>query len=125
MGRLLETETEEVLRDTLGSARAAAGRYGCVVLLKGSRTVIAEGERAVVNPFGSPALATAGSGDVLSGAIGALLAAGLDPFASAWTGAALHGRAGELCGAGQGQLGVVAWDIAEALPLAVSSFSLP
>lgn len=121
MARLLETDNESVLGDTLGAARRAAERYGCVVLLKGPRTVVAEGERAVVNPFGSPALGTAGSGDVLSGAIGAMLAAGLGPFEAAWTGAAIHGRAGELCTQALGDIGVVAWDIAEALPLAVSS----
>lgn len=125
MARLLEIENEEVMGDTLGAARRAAERYGCVVLLKGPRTVVAEEDRAVINPFGSPALATAGSGDVLSGAIGAMLAAGLEPFEAAWTGAAIHGRAGELCAEARGELGVVAWDIAEALPLAVSSFALP
>ena len=125
MARLLDVDNQEVLADTLGAARRAAERYGCVVLLKGPRTVVAEKERAVINPFGSPALATAGSGDVLSGAIGSMLAAGLEPFEAAWTGAAIHGRAGELCAERQGQLGVVAWDIAEALPLAVSSFALP
>ena len=125
MARLLEVEPQDVLDDTLEAARRAADRYGCVVLLKGPRTVVAEGERAVVNPFGSPALATAGSGDVLSGAIGAMLAAGLDAFSAAWVGAAIHGRAGQICGTARGDVGVVAWDIAEALPLAVSSFALP
>lgn len=125
LARLLETDTDEVLADTLVSARRAAKRFGCVVLLKGPRTVIADEERAVVNPFGSPSLATAGSGDVLSGVIGSLLAAGLDPFDAAWAGAALHGRAGEICSHEQGDAGTVAWDIAEALPLAFSSFTLP
>jgi hydroxyethylthiazole kinase-like uncharacterized protein yjeF len=83
--------------DRLGSARAAATRSGATVLLKGHRTVVAEPSgRTAVNLSGSPALATAGSGDVLSGVIGSLLAAGLDPGTAAAGGAHLPGRAGEL-----------------------------
>lgn len=126
MARLLGIEAREVLTDTLSAARRAAEKFGSVVLLKGARTVVARPDgRAVVNPHGSPSLATAGSGDVLSGVIGALLAEGLDPFAAAWAGAAIHGRAGEICADGRGTRGVVAWDVAEALPLSLSSFSLP
>lgn len=126
MARLLDIEIGEVLGDTLSAARRAAEKFGSVVLLKGSRTVVARPDgQAVVDPHGSPALATAGSGDVLSGVIGALLAEGLDPFTAAWAGAAIHGRAGGICAGERGTRGVVAWDIAEALPLALSSFSLP
>jgi hydroxyethylthiazole kinase-like uncharacterized protein yjeF len=82
--------------DRLTSCRAAAARSGATVLLKGHRTVIADpAGRTAVNRSGSPVLATAGSGDVLSGVIGSLLAGGLDPFTAAAVGAHLHGRAGE------------------------------
>ena len=126
MARLLGIENAEVLADTLGVARRAAETFGCVVLLKGARTVVAQADgRAVVNPIGSPALATAGSGDVLGGVIVAFLAAGLEPFDAAWAGAAVHGRAGELAAAERGTTGVVAWDVAEAVPLALRTLRAP
>ncbi len=82
--------------DRLRSARSAARRSGAVVLLKGHRTLIAAPDgRVAVNQSGTGWLATAGSGDVLSGMIGSLLAAGLEPFLATALGAHLHGRAGE------------------------------
>ncbi len=93
--------------DRLQAARAAAVRVGAVVLLKGSDSVIAAPDgRAAINGTGTPALATAGSGDVLSGLIAALLAGGLPPWEAACAGAWLHGRAGESLG-----LGLVAEDL--------------
>lgn len=83
-------------KDRLAAARSAAADSGAVVLLKGHRTVIAAPDgRTAVNLSGSGWLATAGSGDVLSGVIGSLLAAGMDPFRAAAIGAQLHGKAGE------------------------------
>jgi NAD(P)H-hydrate epimerase len=121
MGRLLGLGTEEVQRDRVATARRAASELGCVVLLKGARSVIADPSgRVVINPSGSPALATAGSGDVLTGVIAALLASGLEAFEAGWAGAFLHGRAGELAG-NLTPDGVVAWDVAEALPQARAS----
>ena len=80
----------------LAAARALAGKYGCTALLKGSTTLIAERGRAAVrvNVTGTPALATAGSGDVLSGLVGGLLAVGLSAFDAASAGAWQHGMAG-------------------------------
>jgi hydroxyethylthiazole kinase-like uncharacterized protein yjeF len=87
--------------DRLVATRAAAKRVGTVVLLKGSDTVIASPDgRAAINTTGSAALATAGSGDVLSGLIAALLSAGLPPWEAACAGAWVHGRAGQAVGAG-------------------------
>jgi hydroxyethylthiazole kinase-like uncharacterized protein yjeF len=115
LARLLGTGTAEVQEDRLEVARRAARRFACVVLLKGWRTVVASPEgRAVVNPTGSSHLATAGTGDVLTGAVAALLAPGAPPFEAAWAAAYVHGEAGRLAGERIGA-GVLAWDIAEAL----------
>jgi NAD(P)H-hydrate epimerase len=74
----------------------AAREAGCCILLKGEDTLVAQGERVAVNSSGNSALATAGTGDVLSGVIGALLARGTDPYNAARAGAWAHGRAAEL-----------------------------
>jgi hydroxyethylthiazole kinase-like uncharacterized protein yjeF len=86
--------------DRLGSARAAAAELGATVLLKGNATVVAAPDgRAWINRTGTPWLATAGSGDVLTGLIGALLASGLEPPLAAAAGAFVHGVAGQLAAA--------------------------
>lgn len=96
----------------LDRARRAAAVSGAIVVLKGSDTVIAEpGGEAVVNTTGSPALATAGSGDVLGGMIAGLLAQGMPAFAAACAAVWLHGKAGEHLG-----FGLIADDLPEALP---------
>jgi NAD(P)H-hydrate epimerase len=124
LARLSRTAIDEVQGDRLRSARDAAARYDCVVLLKGHRTVVARPDgTAVVVPAGGPELATAGTGDVLTGVVAALLAAGLDPFEAAWTAAYVHGEAGAVAARTHGVNGVVAWDVAEALPAAVATLS--
>ena len=83
--------------DRVGAARSLASRLGVHVLLKGDATVVAAPDgRARVNTTGSPYLASAGSGDVLAGALGALLAQGLDPLDAASVAAWVHGAAGDL-----------------------------
>ena len=96
LGRLLGIGAKEVSAHRLRSARAAADEHGCCVLLKGSDTLIVEGERAAVNSTGSVALATAGTGDVLTGVIGALLSRGMGAYDAARAGAWVHGRAADL-----------------------------
>jgi NAD(P)H-hydrate epimerase len=118
-GRLSGVATRDVESDRLTHVRRLAADTGAVTLLKGSRTVIAEpGGRVRVNATGSPVLATAGSGDVLSGMIGGLLARGLDPADAAAAGAYLHGLAGLLAGARGGE-GTLAGDLVEHIPEAV------
>jgi ADP-dependent NAD(P)H-hydrate dehydratase / NAD(P)H-hydrate epimerase len=100
--------------DRLAAVRAAASATGAVVLLKGSDTIIAAPDgRAAINDCAPPWLATAGSGDTLSGLIAALLAQGLAPFEAASAGAWLHGRAGVHAGAH-----LIAEDLASSLPAA-------
>ena len=125
LGRLLGMETGEVTADRLAAARRAAERLGCTVLAKGPRTVVADPEgNAVVVPAGGPELATAGTGDVLTGVLTALVAAGLGHTEAAWCAAYLHGAAGEAAASSLGAQGVVAWDVAEALPKARRRFTL-
>jgi ADP-dependent NAD(P)H-hydrate dehydratase / NAD(P)H-hydrate epimerase len=105
LGRLLGADPGEVERRRVEHARAAARKFGACVLLKGSTTVVAQpGERdpVLVNVTGTPWLATAGTGDVLSGLAGALLAQGLLPPQAAITAAYLHGLAARLAAAGAG-----------------------
>jgi hydroxyethylthiazole kinase-like uncharacterized protein yjeF len=102
------------------AARDAAARWGQVVVLKGAHTVVASPTGELVrSDIATPALATAGSGDVLAGAIGAFLAAGLEPFDAAGCGVAVHGAAGLLAEDRIGEAGVVARDIANLLPTAI------
>lgn len=96
LGRLMESGTKELQAQRLQSAWKAAERHGCCVLLKGSDTIVTDGEKTAVNSTGSVALATAGTGDVLSGVIGALLSRGMEPYEAARAGAWVHGRASEL-----------------------------
>ncbi|MFE0460900.1 NAD(P)H-hydrate dehydratase [Kitasatospora sp. NPDC058965] len=107
---------QQVAAERLRRARELAERYGAVVLLKGSTTVVARPDGAArVNPTGTAWLATAGSGDVLAGLTGALLAAGLGAFDAASVGAYLHGLAGRIAAAGAP---VTAGGVAAALPAA-------
>ncbi|APD08806.1 MULTISPECIES: bifunctional ADP-dependent NAD(P)H-hydrate dehydratase/NAD(P)H-hydrate epimerase [Thermus] len=116
-GRLLGAPPEAVAQDPLAAARALAEATGLTVVLKGNPTVVAEGGRLSVNPTGNPALATGGTGDVLAGAIAALLAAGLPPFDAARLAVYLHGLAGDLLAEERG-VGLLAREVAEALPRA-------
>ena len=117
LARLLETEPESVERRRLASARQAAERSGCVILLKGDDTLVVPPEGPVaVNPGGTPALATAGTGDVLSGLIGALLAKGLGPVVAASLGAFAHVRAGRAAAERFGADHVMAGDVIDDLP---------
>lgn len=115
--RLLHVEQEEVLSLRWELALEAASLWNAVVLAKGPYTVIASpgGDLAVL-PVATPALATAGTGDVLAGAIVALLAQGLGAFEAACLGAWLHGEAGLRCAVEIGPAGVVASDLLPRLP---------
>ncbi|MEU5030019.1 NAD(P)H-hydrate dehydratase [Streptomyces milbemycinicus] len=113
---LLGVPREEVEQTRLASVRALAERYGATVLLKGSTTLVCSGPGPVrVNPTGTGWLATAGSGDVLSGLTGSLLASGLSPHDAASTGAYLHGLAARHATAPTGAP-IAAYDVATALP---------
>jgi ADP-dependent NAD(P)H-hydrate dehydratase / NAD(P)H-hydrate epimerase len=116
LGRLLERDSEQVGAHRLASAREAARKASAVVVLKGDDTIVSDGERVAVNAISAPGLATAGSGDVLSGVIAALLARGLEPFAAASAGVIAHARAGRLAAARVGAAeSVIAGDVIAAI----------
>lgn len=116
MARLLNTEVDEVLADPSRVATEAAARWNQTVVLKGGQTLVASADGSVVAADGHPSLATAGSGDVLSGSIGALLAQGLSAPDAAALAAFVGCRAAERLAGRLGTLGVVAGD----LPLAIA-----
>jgi NAD(P)H-hydrate epimerase len=121
LGRLLGRPSSEIDAHRLASAREAAERSGAIVLLKGDDTIVADGERAAISRGGAPALATAGTGDVLSGVIAAFLARGLDSFSATCAAAHGHQRAGRVAAERAGAAeSVVATDVIAALPAALA-----
>jgi NAD(P)H-hydrate epimerase len=123
LGRLLDKDSDEIGMHRLACARDAAERGGCVVVLKGDDTIVAApGGPVAVSVVSAPALATAGTGDVLAGTIGALLARGLDPFEAACAGVWANTNAGlaaaERVGAAES---VIASDVIDALPAGLGS----
>jgi ADP-dependent NAD(P)H-hydrate dehydratase / NAD(P)H-hydrate epimerase len=122
LGRLLELDSAEIEHERLRHVRRAAEQAAAVVVLKGDDTLVAEpGGRVAVSPGASPALATAGTGDVLTGVIAALLAQGLEAFTAAAAGVWLHAQAGKQAARRVGAPeGVIATDVIAALPIARS-----
>jgi hydroxyethylthiazole kinase-like uncharacterized protein yjeF len=117
LGRLLEVDSAEVAARRLHHARAAAEASGAIVVLKGDDTIVAApGGPVAISPGATPALATAGTGDVLSGVIGALLAKGMEPLAAASAGVLAHAYAGKHAASRLGADHVVAGDVIDAIP---------
>lgn len=118
LGRLLGVDSRELDAHRLDAVRRAASRFGSIVLLKGADTLVAAPREGVlVCDYGTPALATAGTGDVLTGVIAAFLAKGVEPRLAAAAGAVAHGVAAELL---EPQRGAVASDLLPALRLALA-----
>jgi NAD(P)H-hydrate epimerase len=116
MARLLGTSVAAVQAARVASARDLAARARAVVVLKGARTLVAVADgTAYINPTANPALGTAGSGDVLTGVIGALLAQGLAPLTAATVGVHAHGLGGERASAPFGGIGMMAGDLPDAI----------
>ncbi len=117
MARLQGGDTARVQADRLGAARAFARAERVVVVLKGARTVIASPVGATaICPTGNPGMASGGTGDVLAGVIGALLAQGLAAYDAAALGVFAHGAAGDAVAARQGEVGLLASDLLAELP---------
>jgi hydroxyethylthiazole kinase-like uncharacterized protein yjeF len=114
--RLLGCAVADVQRDRVAAARQLAQRSGAVAVLKGHGTLVADGRRLFRNRTGNPGMATGGSGDVLAGLLGALLAQGMAPFPASCLAVHAHGRAGDLVARRLSQAGLCAED----LPLAIA-----
>ena len=120
MGRLVGASVEEIQKDRIGFTMALARRIGAIVVLKGARTVIASKEgNSWVNLTGNPGMATGGSGDILTGIIGGLLAQKLSPLEAAKTGVYLHGYAADLAAQKKGEISLIASDTLETIPEAI------
>ena len=126
MGRLAKLfGKREIPSDDAGRvdlAGEAAEAFGQVIVLKGNRTVVADAKRVFVNTTGNSALSKAGTGDVLSGICGTLLAQGMDGFDAACAAVCLHGVSGELAGERLGLRAVLARDVIDAIPLAIKEY---
>jgi len=122
MARMLGSTVAEVQGNRLEIARDFARRHRVYLALKGAGTVVAAPDgRVFVNPTGNPGMATGGSGDALTGMIGAFLARRLDPLAAVTAGCYLHGLAGDLAAAERGEEGMIAGDIVEAIAAAMKT----
>ena len=102
--------------DRMAAAASVAKDLGCILLLKGHRTCITDGENHYINCTGNPGMAVGGSGDVLGGIIASLLGQGLAPLEAAAVGACLHGAAGDICARELGQYGMLPTDMLNCLP---------
>jgi ADP-dependent NAD(P)H-hydrate dehydratase len=100
------------------AAARLASRLGAVVVLKGHRTVVSDGQRTILNTTGNPGMATGGSGDVLTGLIAALICQNLSPFEAAHLGVHLHGLAGDIAAESLGHESLTALDLVTHLPAA-------
>jgi NAD(P)H-hydrate epimerase len=118
--RLLQTETAKVQANRRELALQFAGKHKLVLVLKGHATIVTDGRRLYENTTGNPGMATAGSGDVLTGTVAALLGQGLEPFAAAQLGVHIHGLAGDLARDDLGQVGLMASDLLDYLPRALN-----
>jgi len=120
MARLLGKSVEEIQRNRKNIAKSFSKSYNCILVLKGYKTVVAEpAGKIYINNTGNPGMATAGSGDVLTGIIASFLGQGLDAFSAVKYAVYLHGLAGDLAAKEKTQLGMIASDIIEKIPEAI------
>jgi len=124
--RLLGQDAKTVQADRIAAAQTIAKRSGTVVLLKGRNPIVASPDApTVIFDLAEPTLAVGGSGDVLAGIVGALLAQGLTPRNAALVAVYVHGQAGVTAGLGQAQRGAFASDIADAVPAVIGRLAAP
>jgi len=119
MARLVGEDVRRIQSDRIGWAKKVAEKFGCVVVLKGARTVIADrsGE-CFINPTGNSGMASGGMGDILTGMVGGFLAQGIPPLNSALLGVFIHGLCGDLARKEMGEEAMIAGDLPRFLPRA-------
>jgi NAD(P)H-hydrate epimerase len=119
LGRLVNRKPAELVKDSVGSARAAASHFRCDVIFKATPAIVASPDGTTdICSLGNDGMATAGSGDVLAGLLAGLLAQGYDPPTAARVGVMVHGRAGDICRGEFGRRGMTAGDMLRCLPYA-------
>ncbi len=124
MGRLIGMAASDVQKDRVGIASRFAREFGVTLVLKGAGTVVAVPDgRAFINSSGNPGMATGGTGDVLTGMIGGLLAQGFTSEQAACVGVYLHGLAGDLAAKEKGEASIIAGDLIEKIPEAVQAIT--
>jgi NAD(P)H-hydrate epimerase len=117
MARMLGARVDDVQRDRIQTVRDFATGYRVHVLLKGARSVIGDPDgRVFVNPTGNPGMASGGTGDVLTGMLGAFLARGIEPGAALRASVYLHGSAGDVAAERAGEEALIARDVIDAIP---------
>lgn len=120
LARLLGTTSAEIQNDRIGAATRAAQKSGCIVVLKGHQTLVADPQgRVAVNNTGNPSMASGGMGDVLTGVMAAFLGQGIDPFDAACAAVYLHGFAADLMRNDKSDFGIRAMEVADRIPDAV------
>jgi NAD(P)H-hydrate epimerase len=122
MARLVAKPVEDVQKNRTMMASNFARAFNCIVVLKGHKTVVTDGKRVYINKTGNSGLATAGSGDVLSGMIGSFIAQGMDGFDSAVTAVYLHGLAGDLAAEELTEYSVTSEHLLKFIPKAIAKF---
>jgi len=120
MARMLNTTSKEIQANRIESSRKLSVEYGIYVILKGARTIVATPEGEVyINPTGNPGMATAGTGDLLSGIIAGFISQGLSARDSSILGVYLHGLAGDIAAEELSQTALIASDLLNTFPQAV------
>jgi NAD(P)H-hydrate epimerase len=125
MSRLTGKTVAAIQKERLKTAADFAREHKVILVLKGYKTVVTDEAKYYINPTGNPGMATAGSGDVLTGAVAAFLAQGLSAFDAAQLGVYIHGLAGDLAAEEKGQISLIAEDILDKLPQATMRISQP
>lgn len=119
LAKLLNRDIKEIQENRVFYSKYTSNKYNIITLLKGYNTIVTDGDSVYVNSTGNPGMATAGSGDLLTGIIISLICQGISPMNSGIMGAFIHGLAGDLASVEKGEYGLIATDILEYIPEAV------